>query len=121
MTSLREIAGRPVDREQLLATFLGRVDVRSRALRMGSFDALGWSTRQLTTGRMVRLELPSGRTEIVRAMRADPMTGALIVEDPDHPGGREVVSGDVHHLRVEPTADADEKAGSGADTTGKNV
>jgi BirA family transcriptional regulator, biotin operon repressor / biotin---[acetyl-CoA-carboxylase] ligase len=106
MTSLREIAGRPVDREQLLDTFLIRLDVRSRALRMGSFDALGWSTRQLTTGRLVRIEQPSGRTEVVRALRADPMSGALIVEDPAHPGGREVVSGDVHHLRVEPSADA---------------
>ena len=55
-------------------------------------------------------------------MRADPMTGALIVEDPDHPGGREVVSGDVHHLRVEPTADADANAWlDGADATGKDV
>jgi len=106
MTSLREVAGRPIDREQLLDRFLARVDVRSRALRMGSFDANGWSSRQLTTGRLVRLELPSGRSEVVRAMRADPMTGALIVEDPDHPGGREVVSGDVHHLRVEPNGDA---------------
>jgi BirA family biotin operon repressor/biotin-[acetyl-CoA-carboxylase] ligase len=102
MTSLREIAGRPIDREQLLGAFLGRLDVRSRALRMGSFDALAWTTRQLTNGRLVRLEQSSGQSEVVRAMRADPMTGALIVEDPANPGPREVVSGDIHHLRLEP-------------------
>lgn len=116
MTSLREVAARPVDREQLLDRFLARVDVRSRALRMGSFDALGWSTRQLTTGRLVRLDLPSGQSEVVRALRADPMTGGLIVEDPSHPGGREVVSGDVHHLRVEPTSGADPDAGTDENT-----
>jgi len=119
MTSLREIAGRPIDREQLLGAFLARLDVRSRALRMGSFDAMGWSTRQLTTGRLVRIEQPSGQSEVVRALRADPMTGALIVEDPAQPGGREVVSGDVHHLRVEPTADADANPDAKAKATAR--
>ena len=104
MTSLRELAeGRPVDREQLLETFLERVDVRLRALRMGSFDANGWSRRQLTAGRLVRLEDRRGASEVVRALRVDSMTGALVVEDPSSEGGqRQVLSGEIQHLRLEP-------------------
>jgi BirA family biotin operon repressor/biotin-[acetyl-CoA-carboxylase] ligase len=104
MTSLREAAGdQPVDRGALLDAFLARLDVRLRALRLGSFDAVGWLGRQLTNGRLVRLEDASGASAVVRALRADPMTGALIVEDPANPEQtREVFSGDVHHLRVEP-------------------
>jgi BirA family biotin operon repressor/biotin-[acetyl-CoA-carboxylase] ligase len=103
MTSLRELGeGRPVDREQLLEAFLERLDVRLRALRMGSFDAVGWSRLQLTDGRLVRLEDRRGSSEVVRALRVDPMTGALVVEDPDGEGGqRQVLSGEIHHLRLE--------------------
>ncbi|HET9345155.1 MAG TPA: biotin--[acetyl-CoA-carboxylase] ligase [Candidatus Limnocylindrales bacterium] len=102
MTSLRELApDTPIDRDALLGAFLGRIDVRLRALRMGSFDAVGWSARQLTDGRLVRLEDRAGSSEVVRALRADPLTGALIVEDPDGDGGsRPVFSGEVHHLRL---------------------
>ena len=102
MTSLRELApDGPVDRDALLDAFLGRLDVRLRALRMGSFDAVGWSARQLTDGRLVRLEDRTGLSEVVRALRADPLTGALIVEDPDGAGGtRPVFSGEIHHLRL---------------------
>ena len=103
MTSLRELSGREVDRDRLLDAFLDRLDVRLRALRMGSFDAIGWSRRQLTDGRLVRLEDRSGEGEIVRAVRVDAMTGALVVEDPDGEGGqRQVLSGEIHHLRLEP-------------------
>jgi BirA family biotin operon repressor/biotin-[acetyl-CoA-carboxylase] ligase len=109
MTSLRELGeGRPIDRDGLLEAFLERLDVRLRALRMGSFDAIGWSKRQLTDGRLVRLEDRSGSAEVVRAVRADPMTGALVVEDPTGEGPqRHVLSGEVHHLRLEPDAPAD--------------
>jgi BirA family biotin operon repressor/biotin-[acetyl-CoA-carboxylase] ligase len=103
MTSLRDLAeDRPVDREQVLEAFLGGLAIRLRALRLGSFDAVGWSRRQLTDGRLVRLEDRSGSSEVVRAVRADPMTGALVVEDPTGAGGqRQVVSGEIHHLRLE--------------------
>jgi BirA family transcriptional regulator, biotin operon repressor / biotin---[acetyl-CoA-carboxylase] ligase len=108
MTSLRELgAGGPIDRDRLLGAFLERLDVRLRALRMGSFDAVGWSGRQLTDGRLVRLESRSGAGEVVRAVRVDPMTGALVVEDPAGDGGqRQVVSGEIHHLRLEPDPSA---------------
>jgi BirA family biotin operon repressor/biotin-[acetyl-CoA-carboxylase] ligase len=102
MTSLRELSGEAVDRQQLLEAFLDRVDIRLRALRMGSFDAIGWSRRQLTDGRLVRLEDRSGTGEVVRAVRVDPMTGALVVEDPSGEGGqRQVLSGEIHHLRLD--------------------
>jgi len=104
MTSLREVAGRPVDRDALLEAFLTRLDVRLRALRMGSFDALGWSARQVTTGRLVRIDGPSGSTETVRALRTDTLTGALIVRDgaDDDAPTRELYTGDVVHVRLEP-------------------
>jgi BirA family biotin operon repressor/biotin-[acetyl-CoA-carboxylase] ligase len=103
MTSLRELSdGRPVDRDQLLEAFLERLDVRLRALRMGSFDANGWSRAQLTDGRLVRLEDRRGSSEVVRALRVDPMTGALVVESPNAQGGqRQVLSGEIHHVRLE--------------------
>ena len=105
MTSLREVAGRPIDREALLDAFLARLDIRLRALRMGSFDAVGWSGRQVTTRRLVRIEGPSGASDLVRAVRTDTMTGALIIEDPVDPTGtREVYTGDVVHVRLEPDA-----------------
>ena len=104
MTSLHELAGgQPIEGEALLDAFLGRVDVRLRALRLGSFDAVGWSGRQLTDGRLVTLEERTGSSKVVRALRADPLTGALVVEDPPDGGStREVFSGDVHHVRLEP-------------------
>ena len=103
MTSLREVAGRSIDRDALLEAFLVRLDVRLRALRMGSFDALGWSGRQVTTGRLIRIEGPSGSAEVVRALRTDTLTGALIVQDPnEREPAREVYTGDVVHVRLEP-------------------
>jgi BirA family biotin operon repressor/biotin-[acetyl-CoA-carboxylase] ligase len=102
MTSLRELGGRPVDREQLLDAFLDRLDVRLRALRMGSFDSVGWSSRQLTDGRLVRLVDRSGDDEVVRAVRVDPLSGALVVEDPSGVGGqRQIHSGEIQHLRLD--------------------
>ncbi|HEY5628004.1 MAG TPA: hypothetical protein VIR16_00705, partial [Candidatus Limnocylindrales bacterium] len=57
MTSLREAsAGRPIDREALLAAFLGYLEARLDALRAGFFDVATWTGRQALTGRAVRLE-----------------------------------------------------------------
>jgi BirA family biotin operon repressor/biotin-[acetyl-CoA-carboxylase] ligase len=104
MTSLSQLGdGRPIEREPLLAAFVARLDVRLRALRMGSFDAIGWSQRQLTDGRLVRLEDRSGTVEVVRALRVDPISGALVVAEPGGDGRqRQVLSGEIHHLRLEP-------------------
>ena len=101
MTSLREAShGRPVDLALLLDAFLGRLEVRIEALRGGRFDVADWVDRQLTTGRTVRLERP-GSTETARALAVDSHSGALILDDPDAPGGeRHVLAGEIVHVRL---------------------
>ncbi len=101
MTSLREAShGRPIDLALLLDAFLGRVEARVEALRGGRFDVADWQARQLTTGRVVRLERPSGG-ETIRALGVDVSTGALIVEDERAPNGeRQVVVGEISHVRL---------------------
>jgi BirA family biotin operon repressor/biotin-[acetyl-CoA-carboxylase] ligase len=109
MTSLREASGgRPIDREALLDGFLARLETRLEALRGGRFDVAGWAERQVTTGRVVRLEGPAGSAEIVRATGVDGASGALLVEDLDaddldRSGGnaeRAVLVGEITHLRL---------------------
>jgi len=102
MTSLREASGgRPVDAAILLDAFLARLEPRTIALRDGRFDAAGWLARQLTNGRLVRLDGPAGRSEVVRAVGVDAGTGALLVEDGAAPRGeRAVFSGEIRHLRL---------------------
>jgi BirA family biotin operon repressor/biotin-[acetyl-CoA-carboxylase] ligase len=101
MTSLREAShGRPIDLARLADTFLGRIEARVEALRGGHFDVAGWQDRQLTTGRVVRLEgLDGGAT--VRALGVDVSSGALIVQDEAAPGGeRRVLVGEIRHVRL---------------------
>jgi BirA family biotin operon repressor/biotin-[acetyl-CoA-carboxylase] ligase len=102
MTSLGEAArGMPIDRYKLLTRFVDRLEDRVEALRDGRFDAEGWSARQLTNGRPVRLEQPDGRAETVQALGVDPDTGALVVagETPEVPP-RSVLVGEIRHLRI---------------------
>jgi BirA family biotin operon repressor/biotin-[acetyl-CoA-carboxylase] ligase len=103
MTSLREASGgRPIDLALLLDAFTSRLEVRVAALRAGRFDVADWIDRQLTNGRLVRIEHHSGRAEVVRALRADPVGGGLVVDDPGSPAGeRTVYSGDVVHVRLD--------------------
>ena len=102
MTSLREAsAGRPADLARLLDAFVSRLEVRVDALRGGRFDVADLVDRQLTNGRLVRLEDRGGTSEVVRALRVDPISGALVVEDPSAPSGeRPVFSGEIRHLRL---------------------
>jgi len=100
MTSLGEAAGAmPIDRDALLIDFIERLGVE--ALRDGRFDADGWSARQLTNGRPVRLEQPNGWAETVQAVGVDPETGALLVGG-GTPGAppRHVLVGEIRHLRI---------------------
>ena len=101
MTSLREASrGRRIDVAILLDAFLRRLEARVEALRGGRFDVADWSDRQLTTGRLIRLEQPEGM-EIVRALGVEAMTGALIVADPTAIGGeRHVHVGEIRHVRL---------------------
>ena len=102
MTSLREASGgRPIDHALLLDAFLSRLEPRTLALRAGRFAAGDWLDRQLTNRRLVRLTLPDGSSEVVRAVGADPDSGALLVEDLLAPTGeRAVLSGEIRHLRL---------------------
>ena len=94
MTSLREMAGRPVDREQLLDEFLARLEPRYESLRQGTFDAATWSARQVTTGAQVEVDI--GREVVTaRATGVDPDSGALLVDG--HPP---IDSGEVIRCRL---------------------
>jgi len=102
MTSLREIAGgRSVDRERLLESFTSRLGTEIEALRGGAFDASIWQSRQLTNGRLVRIDHTDRPGDIVQAVRVDPISGALFVRD-DRGSGTErpIFSGEIQHLRV---------------------
>lgn len=100
MTSLHELAsgGRPVDRERLLDAFLPRLDERYAALRIGRFDAGGWSTRQLTTGRHVEVDAGNERFE-GRAIGVDTESGALRLKSTTG-DIREFDSGEVTRCRL---------------------
>jgi BirA family transcriptional regulator, biotin operon repressor / biotin---[acetyl-CoA-carboxylase] ligase len=101
MTSLAEASGgRPIDREALLDGFLGRLETRHAALADGYFDVSGWTARQLTNGRPVRLERPDGTSETVRALGVDATTGALVVESRPGAGERQILVGEIQHLRI---------------------
>ena len=105
MTSLHELTGgHAVDRTALLDVFLARLEPRLRALRAGGFPGAEWSERQLTTGRVVRLEQPDGAADAVHALGVDPDSGALVVADASAADGRRAVfSGEIRHLRLADT------------------
>ena len=102
MTSLREAAGdRPVDRATLLRAFLDRLGAAVEELRAGRFRADDWASRQVTTGRSIRLELPDGGLEHVLALGVDRWTGGLVLRDLDDPTGeRTIHSAEIHHVRL---------------------
>lgn len=101
MTSLRHLsAGRPIDRTILLAGFLERLEPAIEGLRRGRFEAVEWQRRQLTTGRLIRLEQAEG-SRTVRAAGVDVATGALVIDDPDALGRqRTIFVGEISHVRL---------------------
>ena len=104
MTSLRALAGSAIDHDDLLGTFLERLEPGVRALRDGTFDEAGWASRQVTTGRWVRLEFPDGKTTEWSAVGIDTRSGALLVIDPAVPDvRRHVLVGEVRHVRLAST------------------
>ena len=94
MTSLRELAGRPIDQDALLDGFLERLDAAVSALREGQFDAQGWSARQVTTDRDIDVIRPDGSRTTVRATGVDTDSGALLI------GERRVFVGEIEHVRL---------------------
>ena len=105
MTSLREASGgRPIDAALLLDGFLSHLEARVEALRMGRFDVGDWTSRQLTTGRLVRLEGHGPGVEERLAVGLDPATGALLVADASAPGGeRAIHAGEISRVRLAAT------------------
>ncbi|HET7472112.1 MAG TPA: biotin--[acetyl-CoA-carboxylase] ligase [Candidatus Limnocylindrales bacterium] len=98
MTSLRVLAGRPVDADRLLSTFVERLTVLVGWLRDGAFDARQWIDRQVTTGRTIDLIAPDGAIESVVAHGVDPNSGALLVGDGRN--RRSVFVGEIRHVRL---------------------
>ena len=104
MTSLREASrGRPVSAEGLLEAFLSHLEPRVVGLRDGHFDVAGWHDRQITTGRVVRIDMPDGSSQVVKAVGVDGATGALLVADAEETADgaeRELLVGEVVHVRL---------------------
>ncbi len=102
MTSLAVASsGRPVDLPALFAAFIDRVETRTIALRDGHFDVADWVSRQLTSGRPVRLELPDGSALETRALGVDVGSGGLVIEDLTAAiGERTIMTGEIQHLRL---------------------
>jgi BirA family transcriptional regulator, biotin operon repressor / biotin---[acetyl-CoA-carboxylase] ligase len=102
MTSLREASGgRAIDRIALAAAFVDRLQHAIGPLRGGRFDAAAWADRQVTTGRLVRIDDPDGTAWTGAAIGVDPTTGSLLVDDVEEAGGvRHVLVGEVGHVRL---------------------
>lgn len=99
MTSLREIAGRPVDREAVLRAFLARLEPKVNDLRGGAFDATSWADRQVTTNRWIRLERAAAVTTAF-ARGVDASSGALLVSEDPSASLEPVLVGDITHVRL---------------------
>ena len=94
MTSLRELAARPIDHDALLDAFLVRLAPRVTALRDGRFDGPDWGARQVTTDREVDLVDADGSRTTARATGVDTESGALLV------GDRPILVGEIEHVRL---------------------
>ena len=90
---LRRLAGRPVDRSQLLVGFLLALDDRCR--RPADAVLAEYRTRCVTLGRPVRVEL--GPESVAGTATAVDDHGRLVVEA--GPARRVIAAGDVVHLR----------------------
>ena len=98
MTSLRELLHRQADRDALLDDFLARLEPRYIELLAGSVDAAAWSSRQVTTGARIVVEV--GRESLEgRGVGVDPDSGALLVQL-DSGELRTVASGEVSRCRI---------------------
>jgi BirA family biotin operon repressor/biotin-[acetyl-CoA-carboxylase] ligase len=101
MTSLSAAGSRRVDERELLDAFLASLAPQVEALRVGRFEAETWSERQITTGRLIRLDEHGQATTVVRARGVDGMTGALVVDaQGTSERERHVYSADVVHVRL---------------------
>jgi BirA family biotin operon repressor/biotin-[acetyl-CoA-carboxylase] ligase len=98
MGSLREVAGRRVDREVLLGAWIEHLAAGCERLRGGAFDTAAWSAAQVTTG--ADLEVHLGSSLLAgRGVGVDPDSGALRLEATDG-GVHDVAWGEVVSCRV---------------------
>ncbi|HEY7735261.1 MAG TPA: biotin--[acetyl-CoA-carboxylase] ligase [Candidatus Limnocylindrales bacterium] len=99
MTSLRELAGRGVERHLLLEAFVDRLGGQVDHLRAGRFDLETWVARQVTNERVLVIERPDRTVEQVVGKGVNPRTGALVVTDLD---GRlqELLIAEIRHVRL---------------------
>jgi len=101
MTSLREAAGTEIDNDELLETFIRRLEPAVVSLKAGRFDGVTWSGRQITTGTWVHLTFPDGSSGDLSAVGVDTRSGALVVVDPAIPDvRRHVLVGEIEHVRL---------------------
>jgi BirA family biotin operon repressor/biotin-[acetyl-CoA-carboxylase] ligase len=99
MGSLREEAGRSVDREALLGAWIERLLAAYGELRDGRFDAASWSAAQVVIGARLVVDVGGERLGGV-GHDVDPESGALLLRTADGEV-REVAAGDVVHCRVD--------------------
>ena len=101
ITSLREVAANAIDDDELLETFVRRLEPAVVALRKGRFDGSTWADRQVTTGRWIHVTFADGSSWDRPAVDVDTRSGALIVVDPAIPGvHRHVLVGEIEHVRL---------------------
>jgi BirA family biotin operon repressor/biotin-[acetyl-CoA-carboxylase] ligase len=106
MTSLHDITGgRPAAADELLDAFLIRLEARVISLREGHFDVATWHSRQITTGRTVRVDMPDESVIVANAVGVDGASGALLIED-GAGGERELLAGEVTHVRLAAATDS---------------
>jgi BirA family biotin operon repressor/biotin-[acetyl-CoA-carboxylase] ligase len=98
LVACNHVAGHDVDRAELLAAFLHRLDARYTALRAGTVPTSDWRARSATLGRRVRVDL--GSDDVVGTAVDIDAAGRLVVETLE--GDRRTFAvGDVTHLRVD--------------------
>ena len=112
MASLRLLAGRPVSRDELLATFIERLERGLEPLRDdGRFALDEWAVRQLLPGTVVQLEGSGDADGEWLVVAVDAEDGALVVADATLPGAeRRVVAGEAVHVRLAAGRRADHAA-----------
>lgn len=98
MWSLHEVAGHAVDRETLLALWLGHLASRYEELAAGRFGVPDWTAAQVTTGAALEVDLGQARLS-GRGVGVDPESGALLLAVDAGPP-RRIAVGEVVSCRV---------------------
>jgi BirA family biotin operon repressor/biotin-[acetyl-CoA-carboxylase] ligase len=99
MSSLREEAGRAVDRDALLDAWVARLLPAYASLQAGRFDAGAWAAAQATTGAEVRMEAGDQSLDGI-GLGVDLDSGAILVRPAGSDTPRAVLMGEVVRCRV---------------------